>query len=83
VVEGQLDESWSEWFGGLELSVESTCGAGARTTLCGIVSDQAGLHGILERIRDLGLPLVSVARSPMAGDQKGDPYNTDRDANQG
>jgi hypothetical protein len=83
VVEGRLDESWSEWFGGLEISVESSGSAWARTTLHGIVSDQAGLHGILERIRDLGLPLVSVARIPMAGDRKGAACGTDHDANQG
>jgi hypothetical protein len=83
VVEGRLDESWSEWFGGLEISVESSCGAWARTTLRGIVSDQASLHGILERIRDLGLPLVSVARIPRTGDQKGVPSDTDHDAHQG
>jgi len=53
-----LDESWSQWFEGIEL--EPT--AGDRTRLIGDIEDQSALHGVLARIRDLGLELVSVAR---------------------
>jgi hypothetical protein len=55
-IRGHLDQSWSEWFDGL--AVTST-GQG-ETLLCGPVSDQAMLHGVLMKIRDLGLPLISV-----------------------
>lgn len=72
VVEGRLDEGWSEWFDGLELSVESGGDAPARTRLAGMVADQADLHGILEKIRNLGLSLISVARIGEEGDRKGE-----------
>ena len=55
---GQLDSRWAEWFDGLQLSHES----GQITVLSGEVADQAALHGLLQRVRDLGLPLVSVTR---------------------
>jgi len=55
-VEGCLGEDWAEWFDGL---VMTTDGQG-RTTLSGPIRDQAALHGLLARLRDLGLPLVSV-----------------------
>ncbi len=72
VVEGGLDEGWSEWFDGLEVSVESCADAPTQTRLAGIVADQADLHGILEKIRNLGLPLISVARIGGEGDRKGE-----------
>ena len=55
-IDGHLDEHWSAWFGGLALSRE----ADGTTTLHGPVTDQAELHGLLARIRDLGAPLLSV-----------------------
>ncbi len=55
-VGGHLDPHWADSFG-LALTHE----AGGVTTLTGAVRDQAQLHGILERIRDLGVPLLSVA----------------------
>lgn len=57
-VKGVLDEKWSDWFAGLTVVPQ----AGGETLLTGPVRDQAALHGILARIRDLGLPLLSVER---------------------
>lgn len=55
-VKGHLDPRWSEWFAGLALTRQE----GDVTLLSGPVSDQAALHGFLERIRDLNLMLLSV-----------------------
>ena len=55
-VKGHLDNSWSEWFGGLSMTHEED----GTTVLTGPVADQPALHGLLIKIRDLGLPLVSV-----------------------
>ena len=55
-VEGHLDNSWSEWLDGLTITHEE----GGTTVLTGPVVDQPALHGLLVKIRDLGLPLVSV-----------------------
>jgi len=55
---GHLDERWTAWFDGLIVSHESD----GNTVISGEVVDQAALHGLLQRVRDLGLPLVSVRR---------------------
>jgi hypothetical protein len=55
-VEGHLDEHWSTWFGGLTLIHEED----GTTTLRGVVTDQAELHGLLAKVRDLGTTLISV-----------------------
>jgi hypothetical protein len=55
---GHLDSRWAAWFEGLNFTHESD----GTTILCGPVVDQATLHGLLRRVRDLGLPLVSVTR---------------------
>ena len=55
-VQGILEPRWSAWFDGLQLSSD----AAGRTTISGPVADQAALHGLLARIRDLGLPLLEV-----------------------
>jgi hypothetical protein len=55
-VKGQLGPEWSEWFGGLSI----TQGEPNETTLLGQILDQSALHGILNKIRDLGLPLLEV-----------------------
>ena len=58
VVEGYLDHTWSDWFDGLTI-VQT--GAG-ETILSGPLADQSALHGVLIKVRDLGLPLVSLTR---------------------
>jgi hypothetical protein len=55
-VEGRLDTRWAAWFDGLIL----TPGSDGTTVIHGPVADQAALHGLLQKIRDLGLPLISV-----------------------
>ena len=55
-IEGHLDEHWSTWFGGMTLSHEDD----GTTTLSGAVADQAALHGLLTKVRDLGATLISV-----------------------
>ena len=60
-VKGRLDSSWSEWFDGFSITLE-----GNETSLIGIVVDQSALHGILAKINDLGLPLISVNKLSVA-----------------
>ena len=55
---GHLDARWGAWFDGLTLTKESD----GTTVISGQVVDQAALHGLLQKVRDVGLPLVSVAR---------------------
>ena len=57
-VQGNLDPRWSDWFDGLTITPQ----AGDETLLVGPVADQPALHGLLAKIRDLGLPLVAVKR---------------------
>ena len=59
-VPGHLDESWSEWAGGMTITVESEGDDPPITTLTGTVADQAALQGLLRRLYSLGLPLISV-----------------------
>ncbi len=54
---GHLDEHWSAWFGPLTLTHDDGI-----TTLRGPVTDQAELHGLIAKVRDLGIPLLSVTR---------------------
>jgi hypothetical protein len=61
-VPGRLDESWSEWFDGMTITVESRDDAPAITTLTGVVPDEAALQGLLDRLYSLGLRLLSVIR---------------------
>jgi hypothetical protein len=56
-VAGHLDDHWSPWFGELTLAHEDD----GTTSLTGAISDQAELHGLLTKIRDLGVTLISVA----------------------
>jgi hypothetical protein len=57
-VQGHLDERWAESLEGLTFTHESD----GTTTLTGHIADQAALHGVLTRIRDLALPIVSIRR---------------------
>jgi hypothetical protein len=57
-VEGHLDSAWTGWFEGLSIALEDD----GVTRLTGAVVDQAALHGLLKRVRDIGVPLVSVIR---------------------
>ena len=59
-VQGRLREGWSGWFDGMDVSVERGQDSVAITTLMGRITDQAALHGLLNRIRDLNLPLILV-----------------------
>jgi hypothetical protein len=58
-VPGHLDESWSDWAGGMTIMVESEGDSPPVTTLTGVL-DQAALQGLLRRLYGLGLPLISV-----------------------
>ncbi len=57
---GHLPDRWSVWFEGLDIQRQSD----GTTLLTGPVVDQAALHGVIARIRDLGLPLLEVDRAP-------------------
>jgi hypothetical protein len=57
-IAGHLGPEWSDWFDGLSITRE----AGGDTALTGPVVDQAALHGLLRKVRDLGLPLLSLVR---------------------
>lgn len=57
-IKGHLGAQWTDWFEGLTLSPE----ANGETLLTGPVVDQAALHGLLRKVRDLGMPLLSVIR---------------------
>lgn len=59
-VEGVLDGRWSEWFGGLQLRSE-----GSQTILSGTLPDQSALHGVLDKLCDLGLAIIAVHRLPL------------------
>jgi hypothetical protein len=58
-VEGVLDRRWAAWFGSLHVETDGT-----QTVISGLLTDQPALHGLLTRIRDLGLCLISVRRLP-------------------
>jgi hypothetical protein len=55
-IKGHLGQQWTEWFEGLTITLEDD----GDTLLTGPVVDQAALHGLLKKVRDLGLPLISV-----------------------
>lgn len=61
-VKGHIDESWSEWFGSLDITHTDQ----DETILTGPIADQAALYGLLSKLRDLGLSLVSVNPSEIA-----------------
>jgi len=69
-IKGHLGRQWTDWFGGLTITREDN----DDTLLTGPVVDQAALHGLLRKVRDLGMPLLSVNRikpgQPDASDVK-------------
>jgi len=60
-INGHLDLQWADWFEGLIITLEED----GNTLLTGAVLDQAALHGLLKKVRDLGMPLVSVNRKEL------------------
>jgi hypothetical protein len=67
-VNGVLDSRWAAWFDGLQVS-----GQGEETVISGLLADQPALHGLLTKIRDLGLCLISVRRLDTTQDRNGGP----------
>jgi hypothetical protein len=61
-VQGQLDERWSDWFNGMTITFESASNSSPITTLTGAVADQAKLRGILSKIWDLNMTVISVTQ---------------------
>jgi hypothetical protein len=66
-IKGHLGRQWTDWFEGLTITLEED----GNTLLTGPVIDQAALHGLLKKVRDLGMPLVSV--SPVESGQADTP----------
>ena len=64
IVEGNFKKNWSNWFGGMNITVEK-----GATILTGALADQAALRGILTRIWDLNLSLISVARTETSDEE--------------
>ena len=67
-VKGHIGDSWSAWFEGLTLCPTES----GETVLSGTLADEAALHGVLAKIRDLGLPLVEVKRLETEDEQRGE-----------
>jgi hypothetical protein len=63
-VRGLLDPAWSAWFAGMQVRGDGP----DESVMVGPLADQAALHGLLARIRDLGLPLLSVRRADVEGE---------------
>jgi hypothetical protein len=75
-VAGVLDGRWAVWFAGLEIR-----GQDEETVICGLLADQPALHGLLAKVRDLGLCLISVRRlGAVVGYQQGQAEHDQRDA---
>ncbi len=62
IVKGRLDVHWTEWFDDLTITVGKNKSGTVITTMTGLIQDQGALHGLLARVRDLGLPLLEVHR---------------------
>ena len=74
-IKGHLGQQWTDWFEGLSITLEEN----GDTLLSGPIVDEAALHGLLKRVRDLGMPLLSVNRVEQGsedidgGDEPGEP----------
>ena len=68
-LKGRLDSSWAEWLGGMSLTHASD----GTTVLVGPVVDQAALHGLLQKLRDLGITLISVNEDETDPPMRNDP----------
>ena len=67
-IKGHLGREWTDWFGGLTIRLTDN----GETLLTGPVVDQAALHGLFKKVRDLGMPLLSVSRvTPAQADASG------------
>ncbi len=71
-LKGHLDATWAMWFDGLAITLEEN----GDTLLSGPVADQAALHGLLKKVRDLGMPLVSVVPVQSSRSEKGENMNS-------
>ena len=58
-IQGRLEDRWSAWFDGMDLVTD----ADGSTLIRGQVADQAALHGLIQKVRDLGLPLLSITHA--------------------
>ncbi len=56
-IKGHLGRQWTDWFSGLAITLEDN----GDTLLTGLIVDQAALHGLLRKVRDLGMPLISLS----------------------
>lgn len=67
-IKGTLGHQWTDWFGGATITLQEN----GDTLLTGPVVDQAALHGLLRKVRDLGIPLISIV--PVEPDQADTPH---------
>jgi hypothetical protein len=67
-VQGRLGERWASWFDGMAVTAQPD----GSTELRGILTDQAAIHGVLARIRDLGLPLLALEREGVEAGHAGE-----------
>jgi hypothetical protein len=77
-IKGHLDAQWTAWFDGLTITLEEN----GNTLLSGLVADQAALHGLLKKVRDLGMPLVSVVQIQVVAFHQSDSKRRDREHEQ-
>ena len=59
-VKGHLDRKWASWFEGMSITSDFKNSGVPVTVLCGPIADQAALHGIIAKIRDIGIPVISI-----------------------
>jgi len=77
-VQGHLGREWTEWFEGLAITLDDN----GETLLTGPVVDQAALHGLLKKVRDLGMPLISAVRVNQVGKMRSTLSSTSREENE-